>query len=106
MTNSNQGQGGGNPGSGGEGNPGHGGGNSEITIHIDKKQYKSPSPTTGAALYALGHVLSGYDLWREVHGKGDDELIANNAAPVVLKNGDHFYSAQSSLNPGADRVGR
>lgn len=98
----NPGQGGGNPGQGG-GNPGQGG-NNEITIHIDKKQYKSPSPTTGAALYALGHVAAGYDLWREVHGKGDDELIANDAKPVVLKNGDHFYSAQSSLNPGACRV--
>lgn len=90
---------------GGGGNPGQGGGNNEITIHIDKKQYKSPSPTTGAALYTLGLVAAGYDLWREVHGKGDDEMIANDATQVVLKNGDHFYSAQSSLNPGAHRVG-
>lgn len=95
----NNGRGGGNPGQGG------GGGNNDITIHIDKNQYKSPSPTTGAALYALGHVATGYDLWREVHGKGDDELIANNTTQVVLKNGDHFYTAQSSLNPGADHVG-
>lgn len=104
MENSNQGHGGGNPGQGG-GDPGHGGGNNEITIHIDKNQYKFPSPTTGAALYTLGLVAAGYDLWREVHGKGDDEQIANNGTPVVLKNGDHFYTAQSSLNPGADRVG-
>lgn len=89
----------------GGGNSGPGGGDKEITIHIDKNQYKSPSPTTGAALYTLGHVAQGYDLWREVHGKGDDELIVNDATQVVLKNGDHFYTAQSSLNPGADRVG-
>ena len=94
----------GHPGQGG--NPGQGGGDDQITIHIDGKQYKSPSPTTGAALYVLGHVATGYDLWREVHGKGDDELIANDAKPVMLKNGDHFYSAQSSLNPGACRVSR
>ncbi|MEQ1939391.1 hypothetical protein ABMA46_14145 [Mesorhizobium sp. CN5-321] len=101
MANNNHGQGGGQGGS----NPGQGGGgNNEITIHMDKKQFKSPSPTTGAALYTLGQVATGYDLWREVHGKGDDELIANNATQVILKNGDHFYTAQSSLNPGADHV--
>lgn len=102
MANGNQGQGGGQGG----GNPGHGGGNNEITIHIDKNQYKSPSPIPGAALYALGHVATGYDLWREVHGKGDDELIANDSTQVILKNGDHFYTAQSSLNPGASSVCR
>jgi hypothetical protein len=98
MSNSNQGH--------GSGNPGQGVGNTEVTIHIDNKQYKSPSPTTGAALYVLGHVASGYDLWLEVHGKGsDDDLIANDSASVVLKNGDHFYTAQSSLNPGSCHVG-
>lgn len=102
MASGNEGHGGGgNPGQG-DGNPGQGGGgDNEVTIHIDKKQYKSPSPTTGAALYLLGHVATGYDLWREVHGKGDDELIANNATQVVLKSGDHFYTAQASLNPGS-----
>jgi|SRR3954452_17569474 hypothetical protein len=93
----------GNEGHGGGGNPGQGGGNNEETIHIDKKQYKSPTPTTGTALYVLGHVAAGYDLWREAHGQGDDEPIANNVTQVALKNGDHFYSAQSSLNPGARR---
>lgn len=87
-------------------NHGQGGGHTEVTIHIDKKQYKSPNPTTGAALYLLGQVAAGYDLWREAHGKGDDELIANNATQVVLKDGDDFYTAQSSLNPGARRDGR
>lgn len=73
----------------------------EITIHIDKKVEKSPSPTTGAALYVLGNVGADYELLREVHGKGDDEPIANDATPVVLKNGDKFYTAQRTLNPGA-----
>lgn len=75
----------------------------DVSIIIDKKEHKSPNPTTGAALYALGHVAAGYDLWRETHGKGDDERIPNDSTPVELKNGDHFYSAQSSLNPGSDR---
>jgi hypothetical protein len=54
-------------------------------------------------LFALGGLKDGYDLWREVQGKGDDEQIANDTKPVQLKNGDHFYSAQSSLNPGSAR---
>lgn len=73
----------------------------EVTIHVDGTAYKSPNPTTGAALYVLGKVKEGYDLFREVRGKGDDELIKNEGSPVELKNGDHFYSAQSTLNPGA-----
>lgn len=73
------------------------------SIIIDKKEHRSPNPTTGAALYVLGNVKVGYDLWRETHGKGDDERIANDSSPVELKNGDHFYSAQSSLNPGSAR---
>jgi hypothetical protein len=72
----------------------------EVTIIIDKKETKSPTPTTGAALYTLGGVAAGYDLWKEVPGKGDDELIANGGGPIQLKNGEHFYTAQSSLNPG------
>jgi hypothetical protein len=54
--------------------------NHEVSIVIDKKEHKSPSPTTGAALYLLGKVPTGYDLFREVRGKGDDELIPNNSA--------------------------
>jgi hypothetical protein len=75
--------------------------NHEVSIIIDKKEYKSPNPTTGAALYLLGKVASGYDLFLEVRGKGDDELIPNNSTEVQLHGGDHFYSAQSTLNPGA-----
>lgn len=75
----------------------------QVTIIIDKKEHKSPNPTTGAALYLLGAVAVGYDLWLEVHGKGDDERIANDAAEVTLKNGDQFYTAKSTLNPGTHR---
>lgn len=72
-----------------------------VSIHIDKEKYDSPDPTTGAALYALGHIdPAQYDLFKKVPGKGDDELIENNNNPVDLKNGDHFYSAQKNLNPG------
>ncbi len=75
----------------------------DVNIIIDKTHKTSPSPTTGAALYTLGTVASGYELFREVHGKGDDEPIANDATSVTVKNGDHFYSAQKTLNPGIGR---
>jgi hypothetical protein len=69
-------------------------------ITIDKKPKTSPNPTTGVGLYALGEIPSGYDLFREVRGKGDDQLIANDASSITLQEGEHFYSAQSTLNPG------
>jgi hypothetical protein len=75
----------------------------EDSIIIDKKEYKSAAHTSGAALYNLGHIGPGYDLWREVSGPGDDQLIPNDPSPINLKNGEHFYSAQSTLNPGVRR---
>lgn len=75
----------------------------EVSIHIDKQNLKSPNPTTGDALYLLGNVnVAEYELFREVRGgKGDDEPIANNNSIIDLKNGDHFYTVQKNLNPGA-----
>jgi hypothetical protein len=72
----------------------------EVHISIDKRKYTSPNPTTGQALYILGNVPVGYDLFRETHGAGDDELIPNSDVAVKLHDGDKFYTAQSTLNPG------
>ena len=71
-----------------------------VHIVIDKKPKKSESPTTGAELYILGNIKSGYDLFRKVHGHGDDDFIPNDNSEVILSEGEHFYSAQGSLNPG------
>jgi hypothetical protein len=57
--------------------------------------------TTGHALYLLGAVKEDYDLYKEVHGHGDDEFIENNEVVITVKNGDQFYSAKRTLNPGA-----
>jgi hypothetical protein len=73
----------------------------EVHITIDRKQLTSPNPTTGHALYVLGAIPQGYVLFREAHGAGDDELIPNTPVAIELHNGDKFYSAQSSLNPGS-----
>jgi hypothetical protein len=64
----------------------------EVRIHIDQKHYESPNPTTGEALYKLGHVQPGYDLFREVKGDKEDPIIENDAEPIHLKEDEHFHS--------------
>jgi len=49
----------------------------EVRIHIDQHRYESPNPTTAAALYLLGHVAPGLELYREVNGNREDEPIEN-----------------------------
>lgn len=72
----------------------------EVPIKIDKTNDKTPTPTTGAALYILGKVGADYDLWLEAHGQGDDHLVANDAQPIDVAPGSHFYTAKKKLNPG------
>jgi len=73
----------------------------EVHITIDRKPFESPNPTTGHALYVLAQLPAGYVLFRDAHGNHDDQLVPNSAEPIELHEGDRFYSAQSSLNPGA-----
>jgi hypothetical protein len=72
----------------------------EVRIHIDRKPYVSPRETTHAALYALGHVPAGYELFLEVRGDEEDRPIPNDQHRIELKEDEHFYSAQVTLNPG------
>lgn len=65
-----------------------------LRIHIDKQHYESPTPTTGAALYALARVQAGLQLLKEVHGHDEDLPIVNDETPVELKNGDHFRTGK------------
>ena len=46
-----------------------------VRIHIDQKEYESPNPTTGEALYILGNVQPGLELYREVRGDREDPPI-------------------------------
>jgi len=73
----------------------------EVRIHIDRKPYMSPRVTTGAALYVLGHVAAGYELFLEVRGDQEDKPVPNDPTQIHLKEDEHFYSAQVTLNPGA-----
>ena len=63
-----------------------------VRIHIDEKPYESPNPTTGEALYKLGHVPPGYDLFREVRGDREDPILENDDEPVHLRENEHFHS--------------
>jgi hypothetical protein len=63
-----------------------------VRIHIDREPYESPSPTSGAALYALGQVIEHHDLFREIGGDREDELVERHAHDVKLKADEHFYS--------------
>jgi hypothetical protein len=72
-----------------------------IPIFIDDKKYEIPdAEITGAALRALQPVPADRDLWLEVPGKKDDELIRADKK-YDIKAGSHFYTAPSTINPGA-----
>lgn len=73
----------------------------QIVIHIDRKQFKvAEGEMTGARLRALPDPDVGpeFDLWLEVPG-GEDRRIDNEES-VKLKNGMHFFTAPSVINPG------
>ncbi len=63
-----------------------------VRIHIDREPYDAPNPTTGAELYALGHIAPHRDLFRELGGDAEDELIERTAVDIRLKPDEHYYS--------------
>ena len=78
-------------------------GKTHIPITIDKEHFEAPkTPMSGAELRALPNpnVPADRDLWLEVPGPKDDILIAPTMN-VDLKPGMHFYTAPSTINPGA-----
>lgn len=64
----------------------------EVRIHMNRQPYESPNPTTGAALYALGQIGAHQELFKELGGDREDELIPNDGTKVHLKQDEHFYS--------------
>jgi hypothetical protein len=63
-----------------------------VRIYIDQKPYESPNPTTGEALYILGHVQVGLELYREVSGDKEDSPVPNDLEVVHLAEAEHFHS--------------
>lgn len=75
-----------------------------IPIFIDHVKYDAPShQMTGAQLRALPKPPVGEDrdLWLEIPGPKDDELI-DPAKTYEVKPGSHYYTAPKTINPGAD----
>lgn len=66
----------------------------EVKILIDQHTYHSPNPTTGAALYALGKVEPGLELFREMTGEREDAEVPNGPETVHLKEDEHFHSGK------------
>jgi Multiubiquitin len=64
-----------------------------VRIHIDQEPHESPNPTTGEALYVLGRVPPGLELYREVTGDEEDPPLANGPEVVHLREDEHFHSA-------------
>ncbi len=64
----------------------------EVRIHINRQPHELPNPTTGAALYALDQIGAHQELFKEIGGDREDELIPNDGTQVHLKQDQHFYS--------------
>lgn len=64
----------------------------EVKIFIDEQAHHSPDPTTGEALYALGNVQAGMELFREVGGDYVDPEVDNGPEVIHLKVDEHFHS--------------
>lgn len=73
-----------------------------IPIFIDEVKYNAPSnEMTGEALRSLSSpvVPPERDLWLEVPGPKDDELIRIGEV-YPIKPGSRYYTAPSTINPG------
>ncbi len=74
----------------------------QIHIKIDRKPYSVEKETLiGTEIRALPDPDIGaeFDLWLEVPGGEDRRIEA--AEEVRLKNGMHFFTAPSHINPGS-----
>jgi hypothetical protein len=68
----------------------------QVRIHIDQKPYESPNPTTGEALYKLGHVQPGLELFREVKGDKEDPKCRTARSPFAFGKTNIFIAARRS----------
>ena len=65
-----------------------------VRIRINGEDYDSPNPTTGAALYALGHLAESEHLLREVGADTEGRPIPNDETAVELNDGDRFHTPE------------
>jgi len=67
----------------------------KVRVHIDQHPHHSPNPTTGAALYLLGNVPPGWELFKEVEGNRENIPVPNDGAQLRLAEDEHFHSAEA-----------
>ena len=65
----------------------------EVRVHIDEKVHLSSNVTTGQALYNLGNVVAGRQLYREVEGNHEDAPVFRDGEIFELKQDAHFHSS-------------
>ena len=73
-----------------------------VNIIIDKQHVAAPKPLmTGSEIRGLHKPPIGpdRDLFLKVPGPGDDKKIGDSDQ-VELKDGMHFFSVPSKINPG------
>jgi hypothetical protein len=63
-----------------------------VEIFIDQKRHHSPTPTTGGALYRLGDIHAGSELYREVRGDHEDQPVPDGPELIRLTEYEHFHS--------------
>lgn len=68
-----------------------------VKVFIDQRSYDSPTPTTGAALYALANVEPGLELFREVTGDREDPEIPKGPEVIRLKEDEHFHAGKPKI---------
>jgi hypothetical protein len=69
----------------------------QVKIFIDQQSYHSATPTKGAALYELGKVQPGIELFREVTGDREDPEVPNGPEVIHLKEDEHFHSGKPKV---------
>lgn len=69
----------------------------EVKIFVDQQAYHSPNPTTGEALYILGNMEPGMELFREVTGDREDPEVPNGPEVIHLKEDEHFHSGKPKV---------
>lgn len=83
---------------------GDGKGHDKVTIHIDKEVFHVEQESmTGAEMRQLPKPPIGpeRDLFLVVPGPADDIRVEDNQE-IELKDGMHFFTAPSTINPGVD----
>jgi hypothetical protein len=64
-----------------------------VRVHIDQRAYQSPNPTTGEALYDLAEIRPEFQLYKEVEGDQEDQLVPRDRQEVHLHEDEHFHTA-------------